>query len=77
MQSELFSQLESKIENMLDEVELLRMEISELREAKAQLEADQQQAQQGLERLLGKFEGDSETSDAGTEASATPFQMPS
>lgn len=55
MQTELFNQLEAKIENMIDEVELLRLEIAELKEAKAALEAEQQSNVDNLQRLLGKF----------------------
>ncbi|WP_293264467.1 cell division protein ZapB [Neptunomonas sp.] len=56
MQTELFNQLENKIENMIDEVELLRMEISELREAKQKLEDEQQVWQNNLQHLLNKFD---------------------
>ncbi|MGY8870909.1 MAG: cell division protein ZapB [Pseudomonadales bacterium] len=56
MQTELFNQLESKIESMIDEVELLRMEISELREAKQKLEDGQQVWQENLQQLLNKFD---------------------
>lgn len=56
MQTELFNQLESKIESMIDEVELLRMEITELREAKEKLEEGQQVWQENLQHLLNKFD---------------------
>ncbi|BBB28522.1 cell division protein ZapB [Neptunomonas japonica] len=56
MQTELFNQLETKIESMIDEVELLRMEISELREAKQKLEDGQQVWQENLQQLLNKFD---------------------
>lgn len=56
MQTELFNQLETKIESMIDEVELLRMEITELREAKQQLEEEQQAWQENLQHLLSKFD---------------------
>ena len=56
MQTELFNQLETKIESMIDEVELLRMEISELREAKQKLEDEQQVSQNNLQHLLNKFD---------------------
>ena len=55
MHTELFNQLESKISNLIDEVELLRMEVSELREAKQKLEDEQRQAEEGLKRLLDKL----------------------
>lgn len=56
MQTELFNQLESKIESMIDEVELLRMEITELREAKQKLEEEQLVWQENLQHLLSKFD---------------------
>ena len=56
MQTELFNQLETKIESMIDEVELLRMEITELREAKEKLEEEQQVWQNNLQHLLSKFD---------------------
>lgn len=56
MQAELFNQLESKIEGMIDEVELLRMEVAELKEAKEQLEEEKRNSEVTLQRLLKKFE---------------------
>jgi cell division protein ZapB len=56
MQNELFSQLENKIENLIEEVELLRMEVTELKEAKEGLEAERQTTEDNLKRLLGKFD---------------------
>lgn len=56
MQNELFAQLENKIQSMIDEVELLRMEVSELREAKQQLEEEKQAWQTNLQHLLSKFD---------------------
>lgn len=56
MQSGLFTELESKIEGLIEEVELLRLEVSELRENKAALEAERNNTEQSLQRLLGKFE---------------------
>ena len=56
MQHELFNQLENKIENLIEEVELLRMEVTELREAKESLETEKQGTQENLQRLLKKFD---------------------
>ncbi|MBP0048137.1 cell division protein ZapB [Marinobacterium sp. AK62] len=56
MQSELFVELEGKIEGLIEEVELLRLEISELREAKSALEQEQSQTEEQLKRMLGKFD---------------------
>ncbi len=63
MNTELFSTLETKIEQMLEEMELLRMEVSELREEKAQLDqektqllAERQNWDQKLQGLLSRFD---------------------
>jgi cell division protein ZapB len=56
MQHELFNQLENKIENLIEEVELLRMEVTDLREAKESLETEKQGTQENLQRLLKKFD---------------------
>ncbi len=56
MQNELFNALDGKIEQMLEEMELLRMEVSELREDKARLEAEQQNSEQKLRGLLSRFD---------------------
>ena len=56
MQHELFNQVENKIENLIEEVELLRMEVTELREAKESLETEKQGTQENLQRLLKKFD---------------------
>ena len=56
MQNELFVELEGKIEGLIEEVELLRLEISELREAKSALEQEQSQTEEQLKRMLGKFD---------------------
>ena len=57
MQNELFAQLENKIQSMIDEVELLRMEVTELREAKQQLEEEKQAWHTNLQHLLSIFDG--------------------
>lgn len=56
MQSGLFTELESKIEGLIEEVELLRLEVSELRQAKQGLEEERSQTEQSLQRLMGKFD---------------------
>ncbi|NVK42229.1 MAG: hypothetical protein HWE39_13390 [Oceanospirillaceae bacterium] len=55
-QSEMFALLERKIEEMLEEVELLRMEVAELRDAKAALETDKADSVRRLQGLLERFE---------------------
>ena len=56
MQHELFNQLANKIENLIEEEELLRMEVTDLREAKESLETEKQGTQENLQRLLKKFD---------------------
>ncbi|MBV0932489.1 cell division protein ZapB [Marinobacterium weihaiense] len=56
MQSGLFTELENKIEGLIEEVELLRLEVSELRQTKQALEDEQSQTEQSLQRVLGKFD---------------------
>jgi FtsZ-binding cell division protein ZapB len=56
MQSGLFTELENKIEGLIEEVELLRLEVSELRQNKSALEGERESTEQSLQRLLGKFE---------------------
>ena len=55
-QTEMFALLERKIEEMLEEVELLRMEVTELRDAKDALEAEKSESTHRLQSLLARFE---------------------
>jgi cell division protein ZapB len=55
-QTEMFALLERKIEEMLEEVELLRMEVTELRDAKDALEAEKSESTCRLQSLLARFE---------------------
>ncbi len=63
-QNEMFALLERKIEEMLEEVELLRMEVTELREEKAALEADKAESVRRLQGLLERFENGQEQQSA-------------
>lgn len=56
MHNELFNTLETKISQLLDEMELLRMEVAELREAKTSLEDDRTNTQERLQTLLSKLD---------------------
>ncbi len=56
MSSEIFSELENKLDSLIEEVETLRLEISELREVRDGLKVEQSQAEERLRGLLGKFE---------------------
>jgi len=65
MQKELLEKLESNISQLLDEVELLRMEVTELKEEKAQLadnnaslEEVQNESNDRLKALLSRFSQD-------------------
>ncbi|WP_020682833.1 hypothetical protein [Marinobacterium rhizophilum] len=55
-QTEMFALLERKIEEMLEEVELLRMEVTELRDAKDALETEKSESTRRLQSLLARFE---------------------
>ena len=63
MQTELFAELENKLEALIEEVETLRLEVSELRSERDSLKADKQASDNGLQRLLGKFERLQESAD--------------
>lgn len=63
MQTDLFSQLEEKVESLIEEVELLRLEISELREVRKTLEAEKSGTDQRLKQLLGKFDRLNDSAD--------------
>lgn len=56
MQNELLEQLEEKIGQLLDEVELLRMEVSELKEEKNNLQQTQADSTDRLKSLLARFD---------------------
>ncbi|WP_027854639.1 cell division protein ZapB [Marinobacterium litorale] len=64
MQSELFSELEQKIENLIEEVELMRLEISELKEERDALASQRGQTDERLQQLLQKFNRLEETASA-------------
>ncbi|MCP8690265.1 hypothetical protein [Marinobacterium sedimentorum] len=63
-QTEMFALLERKIEEMLEEVELLRMEVTELRDAKDALEAEKSESTRRLQSLLARFESIQATQSA-------------
>lgn len=56
MTSELFNTLETKLDTLIEEVETLRLEISELRQVRDDLQQQQSVAESNLQRLLGKFD---------------------
>ncbi len=55
-QTEMFALLEHKIEVMLEEVELLRMEVAELRDARDALESEKSESTRRLQSLLARFD---------------------
>ena len=55
-QTEMFALLERKIEVMLEEVELLRMEVAELRDARDALESEKSESTRRLQSLLTRFD---------------------
>lgn len=63
MPSELFNTLETKLDTLIEEVETLRLEISELRQVRDDLQRQQSSAEENLQRLLGKFDRLAESAD--------------
>jgi cell division protein ZapB len=56
MQNRLIEELDSKIRNLIDEVEVLRVEIEELKIINKNLSDEQAQWEDAITRLLGKFD---------------------
>ncbi len=56
MSSEIFSELENKLDSLIEEVETLRLEISELREVRDGLQREASQSEERLQKLLGMFD---------------------
>lgn len=65
MSLELLNQLEAKVQTTLEVVEILRLEIDELKQENASLKNDKQAWEDRLNQLLGKFSAvhDLEVSD--------------
>lgn len=55
MSIELFNQLEQKVSNAVEAIEMLKMEAEELREENSRLKQEQEEWQQRLGGLLEKF----------------------
>lgn len=55
MSIELFNQLEQKVANAVESLELLKMETEELREENARLKQEHQEWERRLNGLLDKF----------------------
>ncbi|MHB0776850.1 cell division protein ZapB [Halomonas sp. WWR20] len=57
MSIELFNQLEQKVQNAVDTIEMLKMETEELREENTRLKQERDDWERRLGELLGKFQG--------------------
>jgi len=55
MPNEIFAELEQKLDSLIEEVETLRLEISELREVRDGLRQEQSETEARLKQMLGKF----------------------
>jgi FtsZ-binding cell division protein ZapB len=55
MPSEIFAELEQKLDSLIEEVETLRLEISELKAVRDGLQREQAETEARLQQLLGKF----------------------
>lgn len=56
MENELLQQLGGKIDQLLDEMELLRMELNEVRTERDNLLAQQSQSTETVKALLSRFD---------------------
>lgn len=56
MEKELLEQLGSKIDSLLDELELLRMEVSELRSERDNLLVEKNESTERVKALLSRFD---------------------
>lgn len=55
MPNEIFAELEQKLDSLIEEVETLRLEISELRAVRDGLRQEQSETETRLKQMLGKF----------------------
>ena len=74
MYNDLLSQLENKIQDAVETIEMYRMEIAELKEKNSELENQHQVWEEKLSSLISKFESvneqeDTETKDESYESS--------
>lgn len=64
MSLELFNQLEQKVQNAVETIEMLKMEAEELREENTRLKQERDEWERRLNGLLGKFQAiEDDTSD--------------
>ena len=67
MYNELLSQLENKIQDAVETIEIYRMEIAELKEKNSELENQHQVWEEKLSSLISKFESVNEQEDTDTK----------
>ena len=67
MYNELLSQLENKIQDAVETIEIYRMEIAELKEKNSELENQHQVWEEKLSSLISKFESLNEQEDTDTK----------
>lgn len=67
MSTELFNQLEQKVTSAVEALELMKMEVEELREENTRLKQDHEAWGQRLSSLLGKL-NELDVDDSGTQA---------
>ncbi|KEA64384.1 hypothetical protein ADIMK_1630 [Marinobacterium lacunae] len=56
MTSEIFAELENKLDSLIEEVETLRLEISDLRQVRDSLQQEASQTEARLQKLVGMFD---------------------
>ena len=67
MYNELLNQLENKIQDAVETIEMYRMEIAELKEKNSELENQHQVWEEKLSSLISKFESVNEQEDTDTK----------
>ena len=67
MYNELLSQLENKIQDAVETIQIYRMEIAELKEKNSELENQHQVWEEKLSSLISKFESVNEQEDTDTK----------
>ncbi|WP_416885384.1 cell division protein ZapB [Marinospirillum sp.] len=78
MSLDLLSQLEAKVQTTLDNLDMLRLEMDELKDENAQLKAEKQAWEEKLGLLLGKFsELESSVDEAKDDAETAPEESAS
>ncbi|GGC08169.1 hypothetical protein GCM10011352_38140 [Marinobacterium zhoushanense] len=56
MSNEIFAELENKLDSLIEEVETLRLEISDLRQIRDGLKQEAAETDERLQKLLGMFD---------------------